>query len=66
MFNSTNAMQTFWTSAILMSAAYLFWGWDGQTSPAFPVLQIILGAVGVARERYLSRAEREVPNDADI
>ncbi len=46
-------MQFLWMGCIVMGLVYLFGLWDSKGSSAFIVGQIVLGVVGLLRERYV-------------
>lgn len=53
-------MQFLWMGCIVMGIVYLTGLWDGNGSPAFIIGQIVLGVVGLLRERYVRAHYRRV------
>lgn len=57
---SASLMSFFWAGCAVMPLVYLYGLWDGRSSPAFIVGQVVLGVVGLCREAYIQNKYRRV------
>lgn len=55
MWTSHESMLWLWVACVITGAGSLLCLWNGSGSPSFIIGQIIMGLIGIMRERHLAK-----------